>query len=220
MDYLFLVLAGVAIGVIVAAPIGPVNLICIRRTLAFGPINGFFSGLGAALGDGVFAVVTAFGLTAIAQLIEGYSVVLQISGGTLLLVFGMRTYATEPLPSQEAEKEKVQDTAASTLARAIVSTFFLTITNPATLFGFAALFAGLGGLTGEDVSFLEATIVVGGVVAGSTLWWFVLTTIIGLFHARIDPPRMRAINHLSGIAVSAFGIAVLIHAAAKLFNLV
>jgi threonine/homoserine/homoserine lactone efflux protein len=224
MDYLGLVFAGMAIGVVAAAPIGAVNLICIRRTLAFGPVNGFFSGLGAALGDGVFAAITAFGLTYIAQLIEGYGVELQIASGTLLLVFGMRTYSTEPVPRQQAEKETVQDTATSTLWHAIASTFFLTITNPATLLGFTFMFAGLGGLTSTDVNgpqaILRATAAVGGVIAGSALWWFVLTSIIGFFHARIDAARMRAINHLMGIAVSAFGIAVLIHAAAKMFKLI
>ncbi len=214
MNYILLVLSGMVIGLIAAAPIGPVNLICIRRTLAKGPVNGFVSGLGAALGDGVFAVVTAFGLTAIAQAIEGFSLALQLAGGTLLLVFGWWTYGAET-EAGTSKQGKIQETAGSSLLRAMLSTFLLTITNPATLFGFAALFAGLGGLLGEDTSFIEAGIVVCGVIGGSALWWFTLTTIIGLFHARIDDHVMRVINHLSGIAVSAFGIAVLIHAALK-----
>jgi threonine/homoserine/homoserine lactone efflux protein len=215
MDYLILIVSGVVIGLIVAAPIGPVNLICIRRTLAHGQLNGFISGLGAAMGDGVFAIVTAFGLTAIAQMIEGFSIVLQLAGGTLLLVFGWRTYMTEP-SSRDQEKSKASEGDASSLARSMVSTFALTVTNPATLFGFAALFAGLGGFAGGTASFAEAAVVVGGVFAGSTLWWFTVTTIVGFFHARIDSKVMRAINHLSGLAISAFGIAVLIHVAVKL----
>lgn len=215
MDYLILIVSGVVIGLIVAAPIGPVNLICIRRTLAFGPLNGFISGLGAAMGDGVFAIVTAFGLTAIAQMIEGFSIALQLAGGAMLLIFGWRTYMTEPTP-KDREKSRVNEGDATSLARAMVSTFALTVTNPATLFGFAALFAGLGGLAGGTADYVQAAIVVGGVFAGSTLWWFTVTTIVGLFHARIDSKVMRAINHLSGLAISAFGIAVLIHVAVKL----
>ena len=215
MDYVYLVVAGIAIGLVAAAPIGPVNLICIRRTLARGALNGFIAGLGAALGDGVFATVTAFGLTAIVQAIEGFSLAIQLAGGTLLLIFGMRTYLTEPSPHTRLEKGRVQESDVSSLARTIVSTFLLTMTNPATMFGFAAMFAGLGSLTGDTVSFMQASIIVGGVVLGSGLWWFVLTTFVGTFHARIDEPVMRAINHLTGIAISAFGIAVLIHAALR-----
>jgi len=218
MEYVILIGSGVMIGLIVAAPIGPVNLICIKRTLDDGPVNGFISGLGAALGDGVFAIITAFGLTAIAQLIEGFSLALQLAGGALLLVFGWRTYMTEPAPKRKREKNEVDADPGSSLAHAMVSTFALTITNPATLFGFAALFAGLGVLGGGNASFAQAAIVVGGVVGGSALWWFVVTTIVGLFHARIDSQVMRGINHLSGLAITTFGFAVLIHVALKIFH--
>ena len=95
MDYIFLVISGIVIGLIVAVPIGPVNLICIRRTLAFGPINGFVSGLGAAVGDTVFAIVTGFGLTVIAQLIEGYSTYIELVGGAMLIYFGIHTYVAK-----------------------------------------------------------------------------------------------------------------------------
>src|SRR5215469_4199424 len=101
MNYVLLTFAGVVIGFIVAAPIGPVNLICMRRTLKYGTLNGFISGLGAAAGDGVFATVVAFGLTAIRHWIEGYSMVLQIAGGALLLGFGVHTYLADPLHGPE-----------------------------------------------------------------------------------------------------------------------
>ena len=109
MDYLFLIGAGAVIGVIVAAPIGPVNLICIRRTLAYGSLHGFLSGLGAALGDGIFAIVSAFSLTAIAQLIEGYSVVLQLLGGLMLLGFGWHTFHADPTCVQDKLSAPVSD---------------------------------------------------------------------------------------------------------------
>src|SRR5215831_847949 len=92
MDYIYLIVSGLVIGLIVAVPIGPVNLICIRRTLAYGPLNGFMSGLGAAVGDTVFAIVTGFGLTVIAQLIEGYSSYLELVGGGMLVYFGAHTF--------------------------------------------------------------------------------------------------------------------------------
>jgi len=208
IDYALLILSGLAIGIIVAAPIGPVNLICIRRTLAFGPLNGFLSGLGAALGDSVFGIVTAFGLTAIAQLIKGFYIPLQIIGGLMLVGFGVHTFFAQP-KKRELDQVKRSDTGASTLIGAIVSTFALTITNPATLFGFAALFAGLGSLIGEKPRFAEAAVLVGGVAGGSIAWWFTITTIVGLFHKNIDDRAMKWINHAMGAAITLFGLAVL-----------
>lgn len=218
MDYIYLIVSGFVIGLIVAVPIGPVNLICIRRTLAFGPVNGFVSGLGAATGDGVFAIVTGFGLTAVAQLIEGFSIPLELAGGALLLIFGLRTFFTNPhLKDADSLAGK---NGRSSLAGAMASTFALTITNPATLLGFAALFAGFGGLAGaRDPSFVSAAFVVIGVCAGSTAWWLMLTTFVGLFHARIDDYVMHIINMISGFLIAAFGVAVLTHLIIKLLLL-
>ncbi|HMH63975.1 MAG TPA: LysE family transporter, partial [Rhizomicrobium sp.] len=87
MTFFYLVMSGVIMGLVAAVPIGPVNLICIRRTFAFGSVNGFMSGLGAALGDGIFAAITGFGLTWIAQLIEGYATIIELIGGAMLVWF-------------------------------------------------------------------------------------------------------------------------------------
>lgn len=215
LAHVFLIGPGIVIGLIAAAPIGPVNLICIRRTLQYGTLNGFVSGLGAALGDGVFAIVTGFGLTAIAQLIEGLSTALQLAGGLLLLCFGLYTYFSKP-PSRLETRAEAKEKGPSTLARAMLSTFALTMTNPATLLGFTAMFTGLGGLVGDDASFFGAAFVVGGVILGSALWWLMLTTFVGLLHAKIDDHVMRIINHGSGLLVALFGVAVLGHVVWKL----
>jgi len=209
MYVLFLVSSGIVIGLVVAAPIGPVNLICIRRTFAYGPLNGFFSGLGAALGDGLFAVVTAFGITAISQLIAGYYTPLRLIGGLMLLGFGIHIFNANVCILRDAEGGVSPDNGSSSLVRAIASTFALTITNPATLFGFTALFAGLGSLAGESATFLDAAVTVLGVIAGSTMWWFTLTTVVGIFHRHIDTGVMRNINRLFGIIVTGFGVVVL-----------
>ena len=214
MNYLLLVFSGIVMGLIAAVPIGPVNLICIRRTFAFGPVNGFVSGLGAALGDGVFAAVTGLGLTWVAQLIEGYAAIIELIGGLLLVWFGVRTFAAPVLPRLEPGCEPgTGDSKSSNLVRAIASTFALTITNPATLLAFTAMFAGLGGLAGGAGSYVDAALVVGGVVGGSAGWWLVLTTVIGLFHTRIDDDTMRKINRGSGVLVALFGVAVLVNLA-------
>jgi len=212
MIYFYLIMSGVVMGLIAAVPIGPVNLICIRRSFAFGPLNGFVSGLGAALGDGLFAAVMGFGLTWIAQMIEGYATVIELIGGAMMVWMGYRTFVSPPVPRCLDTKPDGERT---NLARAMISTFALTVTNPVTLLSFGVMFAGLGGLAGGAGSFNDASLVVAGVVAGSTGWWLALTTIIGLFHTRIDEKAMRIINRACGALVMACGLAVLIHLAIK-----
>ena len=212
MTIFYLVLSGVVMGLIAAVPIGPVNLICIRRTLAFGTLNGFVSGMGAALGDGVFAAVTGFSLTWIAQLIQGYSTIIELISGAMMVWLGWRTFIAPPVPHCP---ETGMDRSGSNLGRAMLSTFALTITNPATLMFFGGMFAGLGGLAGGAGSFADASLVVAGVVGGSALWWLVLTTLIGLFHTRIDEKAMWAINRGSGVLVAIFGLVVLTHLVTK-----
>jgi threonine/homoserine/homoserine lactone efflux protein len=212
MIYFYLIASGVVMGLVAAVPIGPVNLICIRRTFAFGSVNGFMSGLGAALGDGIFAAITGFGLTWIAQLIEGYATIIELIGGAMLVWFGWRTFTAPPMVRCMEERDS---DGATNLLRAMASTFALTVTNPATLLAFTAMFASLGGLAGGAGSYVDAGFVVAGVVGGSTGWWLALTTIIGLFHTKIDETAMKRINHWSGALVGIFGLVVLVHLAVK-----
>ena len=211
MDYVWLILSGVVMGLVAAVPVGPVNIICIRRTFAFGPLNGFLSGLGAALGDGLFAVIVGLGLTWIAQLIEGYAALIELGSGLAMVVFGIKTFLDSHEPQLEEDRDN--DKAGASLLGAIASTFALTVTNPATLIAFTVMMGGLGGLAGGPGSFIDAGFVVGGVVGGSAVWWLALTTIIGLFHARIDAKRVMLINRVSGVLVAIFGLAVLVNLA-------
>jgi len=215
MIYFYLIMSGVVMGLIAAVPIGPVNLICIRRSFAFGPLNGFVSGLGAALGDGIFAAIMGFGLTWIAQMIEGYATIIELTGGAMMVWMGYRTFISPPVPRCLDTKTDGERT---NLVRAMVSTFALTITNPVTLLSFGVMFAGLGGLAGGAGSFNDAGFVVAGVVAGSTGWWLALTTVIGIFHTRIDEKAMRIINRACGALVMACGLVVLIHLGIKFWR--
>jgi threonine/homoserine/homoserine lactone efflux protein len=210
MDYLLLIGGGFLIGMIVAAPIGPVNVICIRRTLAYGPVNGFLSGLGAAIGDGIFAIIAAFGLTAAAQLIEGYTVPLKVIGGSMLIAFGIHIFNADVSALRDEAGLPIRDAGSKSLIRTALSTFALTMTNPATMFGFAALFTGLGTLAGgRDATFLGASITVAAVVAGSAAWWLLVTTVTGLLHRKITALTMHRINEISGIVVAGFGLFVI-----------
>lgn len=219
MSSVLLLIPGVLIGFIVAAPIGPINLICIRRTLTFGSFIGFISGLGAAMADGIFAAIIGFGLTAIRHWIEGYSQLLQIIGGALLLGFGIHTYLADPLHGRELVCAGDRPRAAPSLVRSFASTFALALSNPATLFAFAALFTGFGGFIGiADPSLAQAGFVVAGVLCGAGLWWLTITTVVGAFHARINVRVMRVITHASGAVVSAFGLGMLAHVLIEQFR--
>ena len=105
MDYLWLIFSGVGMGLVAAVPVGPVNIICIRRTFAFGPLNGFLSGLGAALGDGVFAAITGLGLTWIAQLIQGYAALIELGSGLAMVFFGIKTFLDSHEPQLQEDRE-------------------------------------------------------------------------------------------------------------------
>jgi len=215
--FVVLIISGVIMGLIAAVPIGPVNLICIRRSFAFGPVNGFVSGLGAALGDGVFAAITFFGLTWIAELIHSYDAIIELVGGALLVWFGVHTILS-PSAGKVEDGDK-NEPGASTLVRAMVSTFVLTITNPATLIAFASMFASFRAFVGGANSYVDAGFVVAGVVGGSAGWWLCLTSVIGIFHTRITDRTVRIINRGSGVLVALFGLAVLIHVVMKVFGL-
>ncbi|MGB8603093.1 MAG: LysE family transporter [Rhizomicrobium sp.] len=214
VGYIQLIISGALLGFFAAIPIGPVNLICIRRTLHFGTYYGFMSGLGAALGDCMFASITAFGITALSQLIVGYSFPMQLFGGLFLMAFGIRTFFAPPPPNFR-ERLSAPVKSAPSQARAVASTFMLTVSNPATFFAYTALIAGVGIFADArtNTSFLTASFVVLGVFVGSALWWLTLTTVVGLLHARINDAIVRRINEVSGLLVATFGAIVLLHLA-------
>jgi threonine/homoserine/homoserine lactone efflux protein len=209
MTYLVIIFLGFFIGLVAAIPIGPVNLLVVRRTLAYDPLHGFMSGLGAVLADAVYASITGFGFTALSQLIKGHSTGLEIVGGLMLLYFGARMFVAPP--NIRMDEGDQSDSKTLPLLRAMFSTFALAVTNPATLLAFTALFAGVASIVGQEASYFGAAFLVAGVLAGSTFWWFTLTTITSLFHRHIDERIMTIINKVSGVIVAAFGLGVFAH---------
>jgi threonine/homoserine/homoserine lactone efflux protein len=205
MDFLTLIGGGIAVGLMVAAPIGPVNLICIRRTLTYGPLNGFLAGLGAAIGDGIFAVIAGFSLTAAGNLIDGMSFWIQVIGATLLIVYGIAIIRSVPRVLHNPDGSLVQ-AAGSSLYGAIASTFALTITNPATMVGFAAFFAGMKELVDYQVSAVYTLLLVASVFLGSTLWWGMVTGITSIFNKGIESSTLKWMNIGSGFLILATGI--------------
>lgn len=201
MDSIFL-LRGLIIGFSIAAPVGPIGVLCIKRTLAEGRVVGLLSGLGAATADAVYGCVAALGLTVASDFLVAQNVWLRLFGGAFLCYLGVRTFLSKP--SEPAPSAKV-----SGLLGSYVSTFLLTLSNPMTILSFVAIFAGLGvGETGGNVA--SALELILGVFAGSSLWWFVLSWLVSLFRRRLNQGRLRWVNRVSGIVIAAFGVIVLL----------
>jgi threonine/homoserine/homoserine lactone efflux protein len=189
---------GLVIGLSIAAPVGPIGVLCIRRTLAHGRSYGLASGLGAAAADAVYGCVAGFGLTFVSGFLVDQQVWLRLLGGAFLCYLGIKTLLAKP--AEEAANAK-----GSGLLGAYGSTFFLTLTNPMTILSFAAVFAGLGvAETGGDYG--SAAILVAGVFTGSALWWLILSGGVSLFRDRFTPQALVWINRISGFVVIGFGV--------------
>ncbi|HUP92188.1 MAG TPA: LysE family transporter [Solimonas sp.] len=188
---------GLAIGLSIAAPVGPIGLLTIRRTLAQGWRCGFATGLGAAVADAAYGAVAAFGLTAVASLLAAQQFWLRLVGGVFLLWLGLRTFRAAP--ASDAAPAGV----GGGVAAAFASALFLTLTNPMTIMSFIAVFAGLG--LGAAAHPADAALTVLGVFAGSALWWLVLSSAVVALRERVTPARMRWVNRLSGALLLGFG---------------
>jgi threonine/homoserine/homoserine lactone efflux protein len=197
-----ILLKGLLIGFLIAAPVGPIGVLCIRRTLAEGWRVGLATGLGAATADALYGAIAAFGLTALTALLVGGRVWLALAGGLFLIYLGVRTFLSEP-KAQNGASERDEN-----IIAAYASTFFLTVTNPLTILSFAAVFAGWNVDTGGN--YLSATLLVIGVFAGSAAWWLLLSGTVSLLRRRVGPTALRWVNRLSGAIIAAFGIAALV----------
>lgn len=190
-----LFLKGLAFGFLLAAAVGPMWVLCFRRTLASGALAGIASGMGIAVADGFYGAVAAFGLTAISGLLLGYRFWLGLAGAAFLLYLGIRTLAARPAQ----EKGEIQPQG---LAAAFLSTLGLTLTNPPTILAFAAIFAGLGLASSADYG--AAALVVTGVFLGSAAWWLILAGAAARLRHRMGPRLARGINVASGVSILGF----------------
>ncbi len=201
---LSLFVRGIAIGFSIAAPVGPIGLLCIRRTVAGGRVLGFVTGLGAAAADAIYGATAAFGLTAVSRLFVSHQGWLRLVGGAFLCYLGARTFVAKPA-------EQPVSVGAAGLLGAFGSTLLLTLTNPLTILSFAAIFAGLGAAApGADAT--AAGVLVAGVFIGSAAWWLVLSGVVGAFHGQLPPAALQWINRLSGAIIAGFGLIALLAA--------
>ncbi|MCP4538674.1 MAG: LysE family transporter [Chloroflexi bacterium] len=197
-----LLLRGIIIGFSIAAPVGPIGVLCIRRTLAEGRLSGFVSGLGAATADAIYGCIAGFGLTFISDLLIGQQTRIQLIGGLFLCYLGIKTLLAQP-------SEQAAAAQGSGLLGAYGSILILTLTNPMTILAFVAIFAGLGiADTGGD--YASALVLVLGVFVGSGLWWFLLSAIASVLRTKFDARALRWVNRVSGIIILVFGLVALL----------
>lgn len=196
MPLIFL-LKGILIGFSIAAPVGPIGILCIRCSLADGRHIGLATGLGAATADAMYGCIAGFGLTAISSVLVAQKAWLGFLGGLFLCYLGLRTFITRP-------SENPAEVASNGLLSAYLSTFLLTATNPMTILSFVAVFAGFG--LGTSTDCLSAATLVTGVFIGSGLWWLVLSSGVAFFRSRLNSAWMSGVNLASGVIMLAFGL--------------
>jgi threonine/homoserine/homoserine lactone efflux protein len=204
MSALFpLFLRGLAMGLAIAAPVGAIGVLCIRRTLRGGRAIGIATGLGAATADGVYGAVAAFGVTAISAALVGARGWLGLAGGILLVYLGVRTIAAEPAKEQSERREP------KTLMAAWSSTLLLTLGNPTTILMFVGVFAALG-LAAQGTGLAGPVVLVVGVFFGSLAWWLILSTAVASVRHRLSPDTMVWIDRVSGAVIVAFGVVAVV----------
>jgi len=201
MDLQFF-LRGLIIGFSIAAPVGPIGLLCIQRTLNVGRMAGLLSGLGAATADAIYGAIAAFGLTIISAILMQQVFWFRLIGGLFLIYLGVGTFRSKPAAQAASAQGK-------NLFGMYGSTLMLTLTNPATILSFLAVFAGLGLATVEGDR-TTAVLLVCGVFLGSALWWLLLSSGVCLLHTRFTACHLRWLNRGSGIILIAFGVVALL----------
>ncbi|HUI18408.1 MAG TPA: LysE family transporter [Alphaproteobacteria bacterium] len=200
---LLLFFKGLAVGFAIAAPVGPVGILCIQRSLTKGVLYGLASGMGAACADAVFGAIAAFGVSFIAEFLARELFWFQLGGASLLLALGCHGLLSKGRPPGAALE-------ASDLANDLATTFLLTITNPITIFSLTAVFAAVGIATGTE-TFSGGGLVTGGVFLGSALWWLVLTSGVNLFRGAVSDGGLPWVRRVSGVIMLLFGAGVLVH---------
>jgi len=190
-------LKGIVIGLAIAAPVGPIGVLCIRRSLDYGRVLGLATGLGAATADAAYGGVAAFGLATISNFLIGQRFWLGLLGGLFLCYLGIRTFRSQPtMQGSEIQGGK--------LFSAYLSTLLLTLANPMTILSFIAVFAGFG--LAATPGYGSASLLVAGVFLGSAGWWLVLSSSVALLRSRLGMEKMRFVNRLSGGIIFAFGL--------------
>jgi threonine/homoserine/homoserine lactone efflux protein len=199
-----LFIKGFVIGFSIAAPVGPIGILCIQRTLSGGNIQGLATGMGAATADALYGFIAAFGLTFVSNFLVDQSIWFRIIGGLFLCYLGIRAFLRK-------FQERTVSVPNSTILSAYGTTFFLTLTNPMTILFFAGIFAGLG-IVSESIHYASAGLMVIGVFSGSGAWWLLLSGATGIFRNKISGGKLALVNKISGFIIVVFGVIAILSA--------
>ena len=199
---LLYLIKGIVVGMVIAVPVGPVGVLCVRRTFFEGALFGVLSGLGAAVADVIFGLIAGLGLTVVRDWLLGYQEPLGALGGLYLLFVGIRAFSRRG-------REEPQPITGENLAAAFASTFALTITNPITILAFAAIFAKVG-FERQGVGLIEVWVMVGGVFLGSLLWWLGLSFGIAALRRFAHMTHIAWVNRVSGTVLVLSGLGLLV----------
>ncbi|MBN8192832.1 LysE family transporter [Bacillus sp. NTK074B] len=202
MTAAILFMKSLIIGVAIAAPVGPVGILCIQRTLSYGRKTGFISGLGAATADALYGLIAVMGLTIVSGFLLNHQFWIQLWGGLFLFLLGWRTFSTPPSATVTDEPHP------TSLLKGFLSVFLLTLTNPMTVLAFIAIFGVFRVAGSQDLG--TALTVVSGVFFGSAIWWGFLALVGGFISGRMGKASLSMINRLAGIILTIFSVLFLI----------
>ncbi|MDL2252065.1 LysE family transporter [Odoribacter sp. OttesenSCG-928-J03] len=204
---LIYIFKGIAIGLMVSIPLGPMGVLIIQKTLHKGALSGFISGMGAACADLFYAIIAAFGLGFVINVIQTHELILQIIGGIFMLIVGLNIYFSNPLKQIKARRK----TTKKGLLGDFLSLFFLTASNPIAIVVFMAVFAGTSVL-GDEPTFVNEVMLLAGVLLGGAAWWYTLSTVVNIFRKKFKLRLLITINRISGLIITILGAAIILAA--------
>jgi threonine/homoserine/homoserine lactone efflux protein len=202
---IWLFIKGILMGLLVSAPLGPVGVMCIQRTINRGVKSGFVSGLGAAAADTVYAIIAVLGLGFVITFIKEEKYWIQLVGALIIILFAIKIFYTNPAVEIRNKRNKK-----SKPLEEFISVFFVTLSNPGVFFAFIAFFAWFNVVGEENVGYFSALILIGGIFAGALSWWYILSAIINKFRKRIRLKNIWWLNKIMGIIVFICGVIALI----------
>jgi threonine/homoserine/homoserine lactone efflux protein len=205
MEWLTFLVKGILIGFVASIPLGPVGMVCIQRTLCKSHRSGFLSGVAAATADTIFATIALFFLSVVLTFVQRHIDILKVLGGICVIIMGVNIFLKNPVVQIRRNRANK-----GSLWSDYLSVFLITLTNPAFILMFIALFATFGVSSEGDVPYFMGAGLIGGVFVGASFWWLALTSGVSLFRRRFRPRHMLYLNRISGALIVVLGAAAIL----------